>query len=370
MISFLSNSTQLALMELSGYGLELISHQGLIDGSQSGILPVTSGVPQGSILGPLLFLIFINDIPLLVRTVSVLLYADDTKCYHPLSHVSDSQAIQMDLNSLSHWSKSNISFNSIKSFIMQFTMSSSPSISDYSIDGQPLSIKESCRDLGVIMSHDLSWSNHVSVVVAKAYKVLGFLRRSFHSAHSSLHRLLYTSLIRSQLTYCCQVWRPHLLKDIQVLERVQRRATKWILNDFTTDYKSRLISLHLLPLMMSFKIHDISFILKSLASPTEAFNILNFVSFVSSSCTRSSGVKLQHRYARTSPSRHFYFTRLPRLWNSLISLNLLSLSISQALSTLKCYLWSHFLSSFDDFNPCSFHYKCPCSKCFVTLLHS
>ena len=238
--------------------------------------------------GPLLFLIFINDIPLLVRTVSVLLYADNTKCYHPLSHVSDSQAIQMDLNSLSHWSKSNISFNNIKSFIMQFTLSSSPSISDYSIDGQPLSIKESCRDLGVIMSRDLSWSDHVFVVVAKAYKVLGLLRRSFHSAHSSLHRLLYTSLIRSQLTYCCQVWRPHLLKDIQVLERVQRRATKWILNDFTTDYKSRLISLHLLPLMMSFKIHDISFFLKSLASPTEAFNILNFVSFASSSGTRSS----------------------------------------------------------------------------------
>ena len=200
--------------------------------------------------------------------------------------------------------------------------------------------------------------------------MLGLLRCSFLSAHSSLRRLLYTSLIRSQLTYCCQVWRPHLLKDIQVLERVQRHATKWILNDFTTDYKSRLISLRLLPLMMSFEIHDISFFLKSLASPTEAFNILNFVSFASSSGTRSSGVRLKHRYARTSPSCHFYFSRLPRLWNSLISLNLLSLSIPQALSTLKRYLWSHFLSSFDDFNPFSFHFKCPCNKCFVSLLHS
>ena len=364
MISFLLNSTQLnsLLLCFRAY-LSPRSQCVVIDGSQSGILPVTSDVPQGSILGPLLFLIFINDIPLLVRTVSVLLYADDTKCYHPLSHVSDSQAIQMHLNSLSHWSKSNISFNSIKSFIMQFTLSSTRSISDYSIDGQPLSIKESCRDLAVIMSHDFSWSDHVSVVVAKAYKVLDLLRYSFHSAHSSLRRLLYTSLIHSQLTYCCQVWRPHLLKDIQVLERVQRRATKWILNDFSTDYKSRLISLHL-PLMMSFEIHDISFILKSLASPTEAFNILNFVS---SSGTKSSGVKLQHRYARTSPSRHFYFTRLPRLWNSL---NLLSMSIPQGLSTLKYYLLSHFLSSFDDFNLCLFHYKCPCSKCFVSLLHS
>ena len=101
----------------------------------------------------------------------------------------------MDLNSLSHWSKCNISFNGIKSFIMKFTLSSSPITSDYSIDGQPLNIKESCRDLGVIMSCDLSWSDHVSLVVAKAYRVLGLLCRFFHSAHSSLHRLLYTSLI-------------------------------------------------------------------------------------------------------------------------------------------------------------------------------
>ena len=78
------------------------------------------------------------------------------------------------------------------------------------------------------MSRDLSWSDHVSLVVAKAYKVLGLLHRSFHSAHSSLHRLLHTSLIRSQLTYCCQVWRLHLLKDIQALGRVQQRAMKWI----------------------------------------------------------------------------------------------------------------------------------------------
>ena len=168
------------------------------------------------------------------------------------------------------------------------------------------------------------------------------------------------------LTYCCQVWRPHLLKDIQALERVQPHATKWILNDFITDYKSRLISLHLLLLTMTFEIHDI-FFLKSLISPSEAFNILNFVSFTSSSGTRSSGVKLQHRYAHTSPSRHFYFTCLPHLWNSLISLNLLSMSIPQALSTLKHHLWSHFLSPIDDSNSCSFYFKCPCSKCFVPL---
>ena len=232
---------------------------------------------------------------------------------------------------------------------------------------KPLNIKESCRDLGVIMSHDLSWSDHVSLVVAKAYKVLGLLRRSFHSAHSSLRTLLYTSLICSQLTYCCQVWRPHLLKNIQVLERVQQRATKWILNDFITDYKSRLISLHLLPLMMSFEIHDISFFLKSLLSPSEAFNILNFVSFTSSSGTRSSPADTPVYISLSSILFHSSSSPLELSYLSQFTLRVYSSSSLHSQASLMVSL----LSSFDDSNSCSFRFKCPCSKCFVPLsLHS
>ncbi len=147
-------------------------------------------------------------------------------------------------------------------------------------------------------------------------------RRSFRTATITLKKSLYISLVRSKLTYCCQVWRPSLLKDIKLLESVQCRATKWILNDYLSNYKSRLISLHLLPLMMSLEVYDITFFLKSLSSPSEAFNILDYVSFNSDRRTRSSHYSLNHKFSRTNISRHSYFLRFPRLWNSLLELNL------------------------------------------------
>ena len=103
-------------------------------------------------------------------------------------------------------------------------------------------------------------------------------------------------MVRSHLTYCSQVWRSHLIKDIEILEKVQRRATKWILNNYTSDYKSRLISLHMLPLMMTLEVYDISFFLKSLSSPLEAFNILDYVSFQSLPVRSSSHLHLKYKF--------------------------------------------------------------------------
>ena len=122
---------------------------------------------------------------------------------------------------------------------------------------------------------------------------------------------LYTSLMKSQLTYCSVIWRPHLLQDITKLEQLQRRVTKYniILNDYSSTYRTRLLHLNLLPLMYVFKIYDIMFLIKSLKFPTDSFNINHFISF-STSSTRSCGVKLQHNTAFTNKQLHFYFVRL------------------------------------------------------------
>ena len=95
--------------------------------------------------------------------------------------------------------------------------------------------------------------------MSKAYKILGLLRRTFNSfTPTGVCKTLYLSLVRSQLTYCCSVWRPHLLKERLLLEKVQCCATKWILNDNRSDYRTRLISLHMLPLMMVYELCDIT----------------------------------------------------------------------------------------------------------------
>ena len=142
--------------------------------------------------------------------------------------------------------------------------------------------------------------------------MLGLLRRTF-SRYNSHHskKLLYIHLVRSQLIYCSQIWRPYLLKDIIVLENVQRRGTKFILNDFTADYKTRLLSLNLLPLAMLYELNDILFFIKSLKKPTAAFHILDYVSFCSNSTRSASFTKLVNKSARTNTINHSYFYRLP-----------------------------------------------------------
>ena len=124
------------------------------------------------------------------------------------------------------------------------------------------------KDLGIMVSDDLSWSNHLTHITNKAYKKLGLLRRSLcYNNSTSTKKRLYVTLIRSQLLYCSQIWRPYLRKDIKLIENVQRRATKFI-NDYSSVYKSRSLKLNLLPLTM---IYDICFFVKSLKQPSTSF---------------------------------------------------------------------------------------------------
>ena len=133
------------------------------------------------------------------------------------------------------------------------------------------------------------------------------------SSSVSVRKLLYLiSLVRSQLTYCCQIWRLHLIKDIIFIEKIQRQATnKFILNDFSSDYQTRLISLNLLPLMY-LQLFDVLFFVKCLKFPDPSFVVEKFITFPSS--TRSgSAAKLVHKHSSTSSSHHFYFCRLAGL---------------------------------------------------------
>lgn len=114
------------------------------------------------------------------------------------------------------------------------------------------------RDLGLIFSDNLSWSDHYKVIFKSAYGQLNLIKRTFSNACPLFVKwLLYTSLVRSKLTYCSQVWWPLFLKDDINLERIQCRATKFIVGNSTLNYWDRLISFHLLPLMYFYDYLDI-----------------------------------------------------------------------------------------------------------------
>ena len=157
-----------------------------INYNSSGLLPGISAVTQGSILGPLLFVIYINDLFTFTKYAYPLLYADDTKCVHSISNVTDCNHLQQDLDSLCHWcSINNIAFNEYKIVLLCFSFSSTTINETYTINGHQLPLKNSHRDLSVVISNNLSWSVHYRTIASKAYKTLGLIRRTFSSSSST-----------------------------------------------------------------------------------------------------------------------------------------------------------------------------------------
>ena len=148
-----------------------------INGCNSDLLPVESRVPQGSILGPLLFIIYMNDIPSVAAHSKVFLFADDTKCFKHIKIPSDTQLLQQDLTCLSNWSKvSLLSFHSSKSTHLSFK---SKVTTSYNINDSPIKTSHLHKDLEVMISDDLNRDKHHDYILKKAYKTLGLVRRTF-----------------------------------------------------------------------------------------------------------------------------------------------------------------------------------------------
>ena len=238
------------------------------------------------------------------------------------------------------------------------------------IDGHEISKSDSHRDLGIVFSANMSWSSHYDYIVSKAYRALGLLRRSlYHTNSVMIKKIMYLHIVRSCLLYCSPLWRPHQVYHITFLERVQRRASKFILNDYTMDYKSRLINLNLLPLMYIYELTDILFFIKSIQIPSNSFETISpdLLSF-SASNTRLSGIKLSHKSSNNNTTLNSYFFRLPRLWNSLPVIDC-SFPFNIIKKKLMSFLWNHFVTNFDSNNNCTFHFLCPCCKCIKLPKH-
>ena len=203
------------------------SQRVVVHGAFSSPAPVVSGVPQGSVLGPILFLVFINDLPECVSSCTRL-FADDCVLYREINSAADCDILQQDLAHLEEWEqKWGMDFHPDKCSILRVHRKRDPLLHNYSLKGHILASEQHTKYLGVLISQDLTWTTHINTMVKKANSVLGFLRRNLRVSNEHTKEAAYKTLVRPHLEYCCTVWNPHT-KDLKHrVEMVQRRAARF-----------------------------------------------------------------------------------------------------------------------------------------------
>jgi hypothetical protein len=208
------------------------SQRVVVDGDMSEVAPVTSGVPQGSVLGPILFLVYINDMPECISSTSRL-FADDTIVYRPVSNEGDCQILQKDLQALERWETLwGMSFNPSKCNVVRITRKKKPLKLPYMLKNEELESAATAGYLGVTISQDLSWNTHIAKVIAKGNRALGFLRRNINTRSITTKSNAYNTIVRPTLEYAASVWAPGYKTLISALEAVQRRAARYVSNDY------------------------------------------------------------------------------------------------------------------------------------------
>lgn len=205
-----------------------------VSGTDSPDLPVRSGVPQGSVLGPLLFMLFINDISNGVKS-PLHLFADDSIVFRSIKTDEDLEIVQSDLNVLNEWSSHwLLRFNATKSQQITIRQGNAPYHPPHlQLDGVTLSSFSEVTYLGIVIDDHLRWNKHIDKICAAANRKLGFLRRHFSEFCQDAKILLYNSHVLSKLEYCATVWDPHTAAGIEKLEAVHNKGTRFVTRKYS-----------------------------------------------------------------------------------------------------------------------------------------
>ena len=289
-----------------------------VNGKDSNSIPVTSGVPQGSVLGPTLFIYFINDLPDVVDC-SIRIFADDTKIYLPIQSKSDSDKLQTNINHMLEWSdRWLLRFNSEKCKILHVGKNN-PNY-DYVMNVNDtlvnLETTDCERDLGVYVDSNLNFEHHINVTIRKSKNIAFIILRNFHFKSPRIMVPLFKALIRPILEYGNVVWSPYMRKDINAIEEVQRFFTKRIIGMNNLDYEDRLSKLRLPSLEFRRLRGDMIDVFKITNGMYDVRTTKTFFELCEN-VTRNNGKKLTKPHVNFKPFQDFFTNRIINVWNSL-----------------------------------------------------
>ena len=240
----------------------------VLDGIPSDWRPVTSGVPQGSVLGPLLFLLYVNDISDLDLEGEIKLFADDVKLFKESSKPFDFSPLADDLQKVVGWAEKNqLQLALSKSNVLHLGRKN-PNHT-YFVGEVELPAETEIKDLGVYITPDLKFHSHCNRICASANQICSLIFKAFENRSQKFLFKLFQVYVRPKLEYASTVWNPYFITDIDRVEKVQRRFTKRIPNLFDLDYDQRLKNLSAHSLQIRRLIIDLIFLFKILNNLTE-----------------------------------------------------------------------------------------------------
>ena len=291
---------------------------------------VKSGIPQGSVLGPVLFLVYINDLPDALENV-VKLFADDTKVYRTIDDDKDSTSLQRDLDRLEDWSdKWQLHFNASKCKCMHLGKDNPNH--QYSMNNTSIENVSLEKDLGVTFDSELKFNEHIALKVKKANQSVGMIRKSFTCMDPEIFIPLYKSLVRPHLEYASVIWSPTYKKDIIAVENVQRRATKMVTGLKEKTYEERLKILGLPTLYYRRDRADMVQLFKIMH---EYDNVtLKNISLSGNIC-RGHTLKLNKSHTRGKLGQNRFSNRVVNNWNALSNSTVESSSVNVFKSNLN-----------------------------------
>ena len=311
--------------------------QVVVNGCTSGWIGVASGVPQGTVLGPILFLLYINDLPDVVDR-PVRMFADDTKLFSRVASIHEVSQLQSDLEALALWSEMWLMpFNQDKCKVLHIGHSNPTS--QYSMGASPIGCTEVEKDLGVLVDTELKFRQQAAAVVAKATQLLSVIRRSFAQIDKYTLPLLYKSLVRPHLEFGNLAWGPFNRTDQKLIERVQRRATRLVTELRDLPYVDRLRSLRLPSLYYRRRRGDMIYLYQLFhrgvdADPAKLFNL------ATERTTRGHPFKVLKPTATSRVRRSVLAVRAVNDWNSLPADVVCSPSVNSFKTRLDAH-WAH-----------------------------